>query len=263
MILGQKTRELLDYVLEKDVMVDMSYMQQGQWYVTAAKIVELNSDSFIVKINNTHLLSLSPQQLVGISFQHDRVGGHDKFIFGTTVMPAKDDYNQDDSEYITLELPEEIEVVRKKNFLKVNLPDSMNIEVQLWHRGDISENNSGAVAHVCQGFAAQLISLAADRLEISVSTDQGPDFSKGQSVALRFIPMENETPISFNANIKHVLPSWEAQRVVMELELVGLEASPEGRMVLRRLCNILSRYRAMLHSVPASEVVPVQHTSMR
>ncbi len=263
MLLGRKTGELLEYVLEKGIMLKLSYMEQDRWYVAAAKIVTINLESFAVKIEaitKAHSLNLPPEQLVGVCFQCDGEKGHDKFIFGTSVISSTADFDKG-SQSITLALPEEIEVVRRKSYLRVNVPDSINVEAQLWHRATAAEDNGRAVAQVCHGFAAKLVSLAADRLEIAVSTDQGPDFSKGQYVRLKFTPLDNETPISLNAYVRHVLPAREAKEVVIELEMVGLEASPEGRMVLRRLCNVVSRYRTMLHSAPVSGVVPVRHAT--
>lgn len=264
MLLGRKTRELLEYVLEQGIMLKLSYMEQGRWYVAVAKIVTLYPESFVAqikRINKAHPLTLSDQQLVGVSFQYGRVSGHDKFIFGTSVVSSTADYDKGLSQSITLTLPEEIEVVRKKNYLRVNVPDSINLEAQLWHRDTAAEDNGRAVAQVCQGFAARLVTLAADRLEVAVSTDQGPDFSKGQYVALKFTPLDNETPMSLNAYVRHVLPTCQAKELVIELEMVGLEASPEGRMVLCRLCNVVSRYRAMLYSAPVSYGVPVRHAA--
>ncbi len=263
MLLGRKTRELLEYVLEQGIMLKLSYMEQGRWYVGPAKIVTLYPESFVAqikRINKVHPLALSSEQLVGVCFQCDGEKGHDKFIFGTSVTSGTADCDKD-SQSITLALPEEIEVVRRKSYLRVSVPDSINVEAQLWHRATAAEDNGRAVAQVCHGFAAKLVSLAADRLEVAVSTDQGPDFSKGQYVRLKFTPQDNETPISLNAYVRHVLPAREAKEVVIELEMVGLEASPEGRMVLRRLCNVVSRYRAMLHSTPVSGVVPVRHAA--
>jgi hypothetical protein len=264
MFLGRKTGELLEYVLEKGIMLNLSYMEQGRWYAAAAKIATINPESFVAKIETitkAHPLNLSPEQLVGVCFQCDGEKGHDKFIFGTSVVSSTADYDKGLSQSITLTLPEEIEVVRRKSYLRVNVPDSINVEAQLWHRGTAAEDNGRAVAQVCHGFAAELVSLAADRLEVAVSTGQGPDFSKGQYVGLKFTPLKNETPISLNAYVRHVLPTWEAEEFVIELEMVGLEVSPEGRMVLRRLCNVVSRYRAMLYSAPVSGVVPVRHAA--
>lgn len=264
MLLGEKPKELLEYVLERGIVLNLCYTEQGCWRTTTAAIIKFYPESFVVQItgrNRAHPVVLAADQLVGVSFQYTPAGGQDRFIFGTNVLSVKFGGDSVSGREITLALPEEIEIVRKKNYLRTSVPELMEVDVQLWHRSIPAPETGPTAAQVCHGYTARLVNLAADGLAVLVSTGQGPDFANGQYVGLRFTPLANETPLSFNACVSHVLPTWDGRDAAVELEMVGLEASPEGRMVLRRLCNVVGLYRTMLQTEPASQTAALRHAA--
>jgi hypothetical protein len=63
--------------------------------------------------------------------------------------------------------------------------------------------------------------------------------------------MPYETPLMFNARVRNILPTADGKSICIGLQMVGLEASPEGRLILQRLCNIVDRYYQM--NQPASK----------
>jgi hypothetical protein len=46
----------------------------------------------------------------------------------------------------------------------------------------------------------------------------------------------------FNAQIRNTLPTANGDGVCMGMQIVGLEASAEGRQTLKRLCDIVEQY---------------------
>jgi hypothetical protein len=68
------------------------------------------------------------------------------------------------------------------------------------------------------------------------------DFRKGQFVCMRFTPMPYEMPVMVSAQIRNILPTSDGKGASLGLQLVGLEASPEGREVLARLISIVEHY---------------------
>ena len=87
-------------------------------------------------------------------------------------------------------------------------------------------------------------------LSKSTDEDQGhsptwSSFRKGQFVGLRFTPLPYETPIMFSAQIRNLLPTADDQAVCLGLQIVGLEASPEGRQTIARIASIVERYYQM------------------
>ena len=63
-----------------------------------------------------------------------------------------------------------------------------------------------------------------------MSLSDGPAFEKGQFVNLKFTPLPNETALAFNAYVKSVLTTADGKAVCIGMEMVGLEASSEGRL---------------------------------
>ena len=262
MLLGQKPRELLEYILARGIILKLCCTEQGRWRSVKARVIKLCPESFVVELtrrSEAHPIALTGDQLVGVSFEDRQAGGQDRFVFGTNVLSVKFGDDGISGQDITLAVPEEIEIVRKKNYLRTSVPVSMEIDVQLWHRSTPMPQAGPAAAQVCHGFTARLVNLAADGLAVLVSAEQGPDFSNGQYVGLRFTPAANETPLSFNAYVRGVSPAWDGRDIVVELEMVGLEASPEGRMVLRRLCSVVGMYRQMLQTAPGLQEQAVWH----
>jgi len=124
------------------------------------------------------------------------------------------------------------------------VPESLAVNVQLWHRYSTSGEGL-ATADVRQNWQGRLVGISAGDVQVEVDTAEGTDFRKGQSIGLRFTPLALETPLMFNAQIREIRPGEEDESLRLDLEIIGLEASPEGRLVLQRLCNVVDEYRRM------------------
>ncbi len=75
------------------------------------------------------------------------------------------------------------------------------------------------------------------------------DFRKGQFLGVRFTPMPYEVPLMFNVQVRNVLPTADHTGLCLGLQIVGLEASEDGRQTLSRLTNVVERY----HQINQSE----------
>ena len=75
-----------------------------------------------------------------------------------------------------------------------------------------------------------------------------PQFRKGQFIGMRFTPLPYETPLVIDAQIRNALPRSDRKSIYLGLQLVGLEASSEGREVLTRLVGVVEQYYKMNQS---------------
>jgi len=57
--------------------------------------------------------------------------------------------------------------------------------------------------------------------------------------------MPYETPVLLSAQIRNILPTADGKSAALGLQIVGLEASTEGRDVLSRLTGIVEKYYQM------------------
>ncbi len=277
-IQGKKLDTILKTVIDEKVPAIMSYLSRGKWHVAKVLLTSLDRNQLCIESiraqKKQRPINIQVDQPVGISFKHE----YGKFVFDTTVI-ALEPSPPTEAETgwggtIVLSAPERIEVVQRRSYFRVEVPGSLKVKVLLWHRSagretkDHIQDKSERVHNCCQG---RLLDISAGGVQIEVPNQKMMDFSeppeeedeidtcaesgtgrssykKGQFVGVRFTPMPYETPLTFSAQIRNVLPTADGQGVSLGLQIVGLEASPEGHQVLTRLIAVVGRYYQMNQS---------------
>jgi len=252
-------RKVLQLVIEKKIPAIMSYLSRGKWHAARISPVNLGADRFYVEVSPRRRpcpINVQLSQPVGISLKY----GYGKLVFEATVVSLELPSGNQSGGRIVLSVPSQIEMVPRRSYFRVNVPESLKVNVTIWHRchtdGVPSSNSSEghpvfppeqrvSPEHYWQG---RLIDISAGGAQVAVDSDKEPDFKKGQFVGLRFTPMPYETPLMFNAQIRNILPTADDNIVCFGLQMVGLEASAEGRAILHRLCNVVERYYQMSQS---------------
>jgi hypothetical protein len=225
-------------------------------------------------VKKQHPINIQIDQPVGISFKHE----YGKFVFDTIVMGLEQTPSAAPSSNnggtIVLKAPEKIEVVQRRSYFRVEVPGSLKVKVLLWHRSakrEAKDQNHTKEEQTNNCFQGRLIDISAGGAQIEVpyqneinsstsgddksedeqcgnSNDNKVNFKKGQFIGLRFTPLPYETPLTLSAQIRNVLPTADGQGVSIGLQIVGLEASPEGHKVLTRLIYVVGRYYQMNQS---------------
>lgn len=248
---GVDREKILQTAIDMKVPTIMSYLSRDKWHV--AKVLLTNLDGNRLSVESTFSrrqrpINIRVDQPVGISFKY----GHGKFVFDTTVRALEpstgpENYRQRGG-IIVLALPDKIEVVQRRNYFRVNVPESLKVKVLIWHRTgkhgqtDPRHDELIEIHNCCQG---RLIDISAGgaQIIIPILNDAGKaGFKKGQFVSMRFTPLPYETPLMLNAQIRNILPTADEKNASLGLQFVGLEASSEGREILNRLIGIVERY---------------------
>jgi hypothetical protein len=268
-IQGNKLETILKTVIDEKVPAIMSYLSRGKWHVAKVYLTNLDTNQLSIESirakEKQRPINIQVDQPVGISFKHE----YGKFVFDTTVIALEPspptEAESGPGGTIVLSAPEKIEVVQRRSYFRVEVPRSLKVKVLLWHR---IQDKSERVSNCCQG---RLLDISAGGVQIEVPNQKVTGFSdpsghedeldecaesesgrssfkKGQFVGVRFTPMPYETPLTFSAQIRNVLPTADAQGVSLGLQIVGLEASPEGHQVLTRLIAVVGRYYQMNQS---------------
>ncbi len=270
---GDEPEKILRTAINKQIVAIMSYLSKGKWHVAKVLLTELVGDRISIESavpkKKQHPLNIQANQPVGISFKYE----YGKFVFDTTVVALEASSGPEAEQgwggTIILAVPDRIEVVQRRSYFRVDVPQSLKVKVVLWHRGNrhqatkLIQNEEDDQAHnYCQGRlidisagGAQVIvpylnekeSTAAPRRDskgnVSRSFSTGElDFRKGQFVGMRFTPMPYEMPVMVSAQIRNILPTSDGNSASLGLQIVGLEASPEGREVLARLISVVEHY---------------------
>jgi hypothetical protein len=287
---GAEPRDVLKTVIEKKIPAIMSYLSRSKWHVTKVLLTNLGANRLNVQLSpsmpspatkETHKplpINIQVNQPVGISLKY----GYGKFIFETTVVALEPSSDSTSSGTIVLLVPDRIEMVQRRSYFRVNVPGSLKVNVMLWHRrctdeipqsltpsgvdagqqttspGKGQSKSKAQIPNVRRTppecyWQGRLADISAGGLQVVIDNGQEPDFKKGQFLGLRFTPMPYEMPLMFNAQIRNILPTVDQKSICLGLQIVGLEASPEGRHVLQRLCNVVEHYYQMNQRNPKGQ----------
>ena len=248
---GVDREKILQTVVDMKVPAIMSYLSKDKWHVAKVLLTKIDGDRLSVESTISRKqrpINIRVDQPVGISFKH----GYGKFVFDTSVKGLEPsispEANRQSGGTIVLALPDKIEVIQRRSYFRVNVPESLNVKVLLWHRtGKRREINpkhdiAREMNDCCQG---RLMDISAGGAQVIVPNlvDVGKaKFKRGQFISMRFTPLPYETPLIFSAQIRNVLPTTDEKHSSLGLQIVGLEASSEGREVLARLIGVVDKY---------------------
>jgi len=269
MLSGAEPREILQSVIEQRIPAIMSYLSKGKWHIAKVLLTNLGASRLSVEVcSQSRQVNIQVEQPVGISIKY----GYGKFVFDTTVVRLEPSTDSTTGGTIVLVVPDRVEIVQRRSYFRVDVPKSLKVNVLLWHRrrshGTKNEMRDtkdekrkywqGRLVDISAGGAQIVVGggVVQHCLSGLVPSTQGQEFSQfaedskmealdfktGQFIGLRFTPMPYETPLMFDAQIRNILPTVDGKSICLGLQIVGLEASREGRQVLQRLCNIVERY---------------------
>jgi hypothetical protein len=232
---GAEPRKILQSVIEEEIPAIMSYLSKGKWHVAKILLKCLGANRLNVQVMHTgkpHPVNIQLNQPIGVSLKY-RYG---KIVFDATVEGFEQSGKT--GAEIILTVPDRVEIIERRSYFRVNVPRSLKVNVTLWHR----RHQQGRRKPPDKYWQSKLIDISAGGLQLAVNSSQKPDFRKGQFVTMRFTPLPYEQPIMFNAQIRNTLPTANGDGVCMGMQIVGLEASAEGRQTLKRLCDIVEQY---------------------
>jgi len=253
---GVDSRRVLQAAIDEKVPAIMSYLSRNKWHVAKVLLTDLAEDQLKVESTSSshdrkRPINIRIDQPVGISFKY----GYGKFVFDTVVQglepSSAPDTGCERGGTVVLSVPDKIEVIQRRNYFRVNVPESLKVQVLLWHRtGSLKEqdnlhDSADEMKNCCHG---RLIDISAGGAQIAVpKQNDGPvcDFKKGQFVGVRFTPAPYEVPVLLSAQIRNILPTADGKSASLGLQIVGLEASAEGREVLARLIGVVENYYQM------------------
>lgn len=267
---GVDREKILQTAIDMKVPAIMSYLSRDKWHVAKILLTNLEGDRLSIESTISRKqrpINIRVGQPVGISFKY----GHGKFVFDTTVTAlepsSSPETQRDRGGTIVLALPDKIEVVQRRNYFRINVPETLHVKVLLWHRrgkhnqSDTKHDEVLELHDCCQGRLMDISAGGAQAIIPSQNDAGKKSFKKGQFVGMRFTPLPYETPLMLNAQIRNILPTADEKNTSIGLQFVGLEASSEGREVLNQLIGIVERYYQINQSgVKLRDKHPVANT---
>jgi len=254
MLRGAEPREVLQTAIEREVPVILSYLSRGKWHISKVLVRSLGADRFTVEVSprkKPQPLNIKAEQPVGLSLKY----GYGKYVFDTKIVgfePA-----QAGGGVIVLCVPDRIEIVQRRNYFRVDVPESLKVNILLWHRRQSSKEGTVPPERYWQG---ELVDISAGGAQIFIGGEGKSEFRKGQFIGIRFTPTPYAMPLMFDAQIRNILPTTGGEGVCLGIQNVGLEASSEGRQVLSRLAEVVERYYQINQSSAAQHDMQPMHS---
>jgi hypothetical protein len=261
MLQGPESQTVLEMVVRSQSPAIMSYLSKDKWHVAKVVLKDLRANRLYIENCHTsgkpHPINVRMDQPVGMNFKH----AYGKFVFDTIVVSLEPSSNPQAGGTIVLAAPQRIGVVQRRSYFRVNVPQSLRVNAVLWHRtGHRGPEERGHIYYegrlmdISAGGAQVVVPRKDTKACIPTPSGEGggpageSDFRKGQFLGVRFTPMPYETPLMFNVQIRSVLPTVDHTSLCLGLQIVGLEASEEGRQVLSRLTKVVECYHQINQS---------------
>jgi len=255
-----ESENLIKTAIRQKIPAILSYMSRNKWHVAKVFITERSGDRLRVECLHTESrhqpINIQEGQPVGLSFKYS----YGKFIFDTAVISLQPSHDPRTGGTIIVEYPAHIEVVQRRSYFRVSVPKSLKVNVVFWHRScrqsdqDVSHTYyQGQLMDISAGGAMMAMPLDTSENE-NQAEESKPAFRKGQFIGLRFTPLPYETPLVFNAQIRNILPTADNAALCLGLQIVGLEASAEGKETLVRIAEVVDKYYQMNQAGQADEM---------
>ncbi len=237
----QQVTEVLKAATAEQTAGVMTHLSKGKWHSTKILFTNFKEKQLYVETiakGKPHPLNIQIDQPVGVSFRK----GYNNYIFESVVVGYLPNQADSGGSKIVLASPAQVEKFQRRSYFRVAIPDGLRVQVFFWHRGyhdecvDIPRENY---------WKGRLLDLSAGGMQIAVDIKQKPNFKTGQFIGLQFTPMPYEKPVLLEAQIRHIAPTADEKNLCLGVQLIGLEASVEGREKLCKLCGIVERYHQM------------------
>lgn len=262
MLCKAEREQILRTAVGEKVFAIMSYLSKDRWHAAKVQLTNLTADCLNVKEFDPRPrlrpIDIQLNQPVGVSFKR----AYGKYVFDTTVVALKQSADSTCGRFggtVVLAMPDRVEMVQRRSYFRVDVPRFLNVNVMLWRHnrgtewdpvkdsrltGEIKRDSSSNNREPRNYYHGKLVDISAGGAQVMLPRQNGAsrDFRKGQYIGLRFTPVPYETPLIFNALIRNILPAEDHKGLYLGLQIVGLEASSEGRQILCRIVEATKLY---------------------
>ncbi|MFC1675585.1 flagellar brake protein [Planctomycetota bacterium] len=234
---GAEPRKILEVVTAEKASVVMSYMSKDKWHSAKVALLKVGVNSFSIALisdNKNCPININIGQQVGISIKH----GYGKYILDTKIIDLQPPVDNNSGGTLVLGLPSQLEIVQRRQYFRVQIPENHRVNVLLWPRKAKDTNKPDTKYNHSQG---RLIDISAGGLQVAIDFVEKSHFREGQFLGLSFIPVPDEAPLQFGAQIRNIFPTADERDICVGLQIVGLEATEHGRQTLARLCKVVEQ----------------------
>ncbi len=257
---GSQGGAILRKAFSENMPLVMSYLSGRRWKLANVQITKFEEKEFEIRISprkKSLNIELQAGQTVGMSLKHGYSSCCDKYVFDTVILNAEHSHSESTAwQKFSLAMPGQIELIQRGSYFRVKVPNSLEVNMQIRLRNSSAKRPQNAQGHE-DCFPGRLLDISADGMQVAIDLQHEKNFSRGETIGIRFTPLSHETALMVNAQIRSLWHAADDKSLYFGLQLVGLEASPEGRLVLSRLVSIVEQYERMnqTHQHKPQEVI--------
>ncbi len=271
---NQQRFDPLETVRNERLTAILTYQSKGKWRVAKVLVSDCVQERITLACmmpdsGRPQPVNIQPGQSVGLSFKLPC----GKCVLETRVVALQPAATGDVGGRIVIEMPDGIEVIQRRSYFRVNVPESLPVDVTLWRRS----GKTGPRVEPTRYCHGRLVDISAGGAQVALEADveaaadedpepaawrvvstppgrdgecSAPGLHNGQFIEMRFTPLPYEPPMLLAAQIRNIWPSADGSKLYLGLQLVGLEATAEGHQLLARLVNVVEQYHRMNESGP-------------
>ena len=178
---GDELRKILQSFIDKEIPTIMSYLSNGKWHVAKVLLRYLGATKIDIEVASKarpHPINIRVGQPVGISIKY----GYGKFIFEASVIALEPSLDHKSGGTIAMTVPTSIEIVQRRNYFRVNVPNELKVNVMMWHRRCRAGEHQISPGDYWDG---RLIDISAGGAQVTLDASGKPDFKIGQFVGFQ------------------------------------------------------------------------------
>ena len=124
--------------------------------------------------------------------------------------------------------------LERRKYVRMHISSHLAIEVLIWHGGRKDDYHKRLPGHCWRG---HLVDISEGGAQVAIDAAEGAILAKGRLVGLEFRTKPSEPLLTFDAQVREILPTADEKNNCLGLQFVALEANPEGHYGLQRLCH--------------------------
>ena len=233
-VIGKECTNLLETALLKRLPLTITNKDvENNWQVYKSHILSIQGRRMVIAMPSPHTNSAPMEPAQGQEIAATFKKGYNKCLFVTRII-SQGRTELEPGNFIpsvTLYMPEQVEKIQRRAYERTDVPKGEPIPVTFW---STSESD--------QKFHGQLLNLSAGGIGVSAAGDQVPRFIDDQQCQVQFVPLPGQEPILALARFRHVGDPDENDSARLGFQFIALEATEEGRNLLRRIGRVVTIY---------------------
>lgn len=241
----EETSEIIDEAVRQNALAVLTVHEPDGWRMFKSRFLERDGNHRFVVLDHqeTHGTDPAPLdsgQYVGISFRNKS-----RKIMFATVVEARGKYvidSETDVSAVRYRWPESLTELQRRAYYRTPVPHDVRIRASLWAGG-------GAAREPAQN--SPLSFIGGDALDIScggalfrISDAEAPTWSDGQTLGVELNLPDGQPPLLLDCYYRGARHD-DSGRLCLAAQFVGLELSPDGRTLLKRLARCVQKLHRM------------------